>query len=185
MRFKRAGLITKIVIKAFGAAQYKDALKNSAEAAGYTVTVDGDTASVTLDLAKAVNGAITTYTLSGKYNTPSVQADLLNLTLSYNKDTGALALNGDVMESETSRMTLSLSGTLTVTDTSATLAFTSLTLGEESYTFRFAVTATALDSIPALPADAKDVVNMTEGNWVDLLNSLMESPLGSLFGSVQ
>ena len=150
-----------------------------------TVTVDGDTASLTLDLAKAVNGATTTYTLSGKYNTPSVQADLLNLTLSYNKDTGALALSGDVMESETSRMTLSLSGTLTVTDTSATLEFTSLTLGEESYTFRFAVTATALDSIPALPADAKDVVNMTEGNWVDLLNSLMESPLGALFGGAQ
>lgn len=148
-------------------------------------TADGETVGIDLEAVKAVNGNVTTYTLSCDAKTPSATLDLANLTLTYDKGTEALTLTGDVMDDAQTRTSLTLAGTLHIATDAATLTFTSLTFGEETLTFRLSVTATALESIPTLPSDAKDLVDLTEGEWVDLLNSIMEGPLGALFGEMQ
>ena len=60
------------------------------------------------------------------------------------------------------------------------LKITSATADAVTVKFNLSITFNKNAEIPARPSDAVDVVEMTEGDWVDLITEIQNGPLGAL-----
>ncbi len=124
----------------------------------------------------------TVYTASVSGGSGSVTVNVLTFTYTYEKSTGNVVLKLDVMseEVEDERQIIELTGNVKVDQKSAKIAFTSLKFNSVTVTFNLTFAFETVDEIPAVPADAKDIMALTEDEAADLLTQIEQSPLGSL-----
>ena len=145
------------------------------------MTAAGETVKAKAELARTEADGKVTYKLSTDVTAEGETRNLINVSYTYNKDNGEFTLAADVFtEDGADRMAAELTGKITTTKDSATYEFNSVKVGTETVTFKLSLTFKALDSIPEIPADAKDVTTLTKGDWVDLVESIQNSDLGKL-----
>ena len=135
--------------------------------------------SATLTLNKEKTKEATTFTLSAKVTTGSVEIDILNASYSQAKD-GSITLKADVYNGLYDRAKLEIKGKLQVEKKEMKLEFTSLTANEETYNFKASFSAKALSSIPKAPDNAKDVVTLTEDEIIALIEGIEDSELAKI-----
>lgn len=110
--------------------------------------------------------------------------NLLNASYTYDKSSGAIALSIDVYGEE-ERTALTINGSINVTKDSAKVEITSVTVAGETYEFKLSVTFTKSAEIPALPSDAKDIVTLTQEDWMEILQEVSTSKIFSIFGAFE
>lgn len=125
----------------------------------------------------------TTYTLSIDAKTGSVQIDLLNASYTSAKD-GSITVKADIYSDVYDRMTFELKGKLTSAKNEMNLEFSSLKLNDETYTFKATFSAKAMSEIIASPSDAKDVMELTEDEWMEIAEEIQNSELGKIISDM-
>lgn len=151
-----------------------------------TANVSGieDPITAEVKLTKEEADGTVTYKLTVNGSSGSVSVNVLNASYSYTKSSGAIVLSADIINEDNKRTSATLNGKLTVTSDEASLEFTSLKLDEETLNFKLLISAKKVSEIPATPTDAKDIVTMTQGEWVDVMNEFQNSKLGKMiFGT--
>ena len=159
--------------------------KNSVD---LTMTADGETVGAKAEFTKTEADGKVTYKLSTDVTADGETRNMINVSYTYNKDNGefVLALEGDMFTADgEDRASAELTGKITTTKDSATYEFNSVKAMGETITFKLSFTFKALDSIPEIPADAKDVTALTKGDWVDLVEGIQNSDLGALIMGMQ
>lgn len=115
----------------------------------------------------------------------SVTVHLFNATYTYTKSSGNFALKADVYADENDRTELTVEGNIKVTEKEATMEINKLVTKDATVNFKLIISAKQISEIPAAPTDAKDIVSMTQGEWVDMINEFQQSTVGKLiFGMV-
>ena len=79
---------------------------------------------------------------------------------------------------------MSLKGKVTVAKNKATLKFDVMTVGDEKYRFDLVFTAESEDSIPEFPKDAKDIVDISEDEWEQIVDDIEDSDLAELIKKI-
>ncbi len=147
-------------------------------------TVDGLPDSQTVEagivITREEKDGTVTYSMSADGKMGSVSVDLFNATYTYVKESGDITIALDVFNEENERTELELKGNLKVTDKACTLTFTSLTVEDETINFVLTVAYEVLDQIPALPADAKDITDISAEDWGEIMTDFQSSTLGQL-----
>lgn len=152
-----------------------------------TMTADGETVGAKAVFERTEANGKVTYKLSTDVTAEGETRNMFNLSYTYTKSSGEFVLAGDVFtEDGADRASAELTGKISTTKDSATYEFNSVKAMGETITFKLSFTFKALDSIPEIPADAKDVTDLTKGDWVDLVEGIQNSDLGKLiFGFAQ
>ena len=121
-----------------------------------------------------------TYELSATAGLLSVTVDLLNATFTYEKSTGDITLELDVMQTESSRNKITVGANLKVEKNAFALSLSSAKLGNKTINFGkqnvISITVKALDTLPSIPNKSKDVMNLTENEWMEIIEHI-----GTLF----
>jgi len=151
--------------------------------AGAEITKE-ESVSVEITLNKEKTKESTTYSLSVKADTGSVEIDLLNATYTQATD-GNIKLKADVYNGVYDRAKLELSGKLEVTKAEIKLQFNSITVNEETHTFKLTLGAKATSEIPAASENAKDIVTLTEDELIEILGEIENSELGKLITGIE
>ncbi len=123
--------------------------------------------------------------------------NVVNATATHT-NAGAITLEADIFTgymsvedsngnytSEACRSNFKLVGTLKTESDSFTLEFTSVTLDDVTIEFVLGIKIAAIDKVPETPANAKDVLTMTQSDWEDLMQKMMETPFGKLITEMQ
>ena len=148
--------------------------------------VVGEKVSANVSIKKEQEKDLTTYTLTANAGTKGVSIDLLTGTFSYNKKTGDAKLTaqlGDFIKSSIGMMgdaipelKLTVNAKCTAGKDEASIKFQNVTFAGVTYTFdgenEFSITAKVLKEIPAMPADTKDIMDLTESDWAKLGESI-------------
>ncbi len=147
----------------------------------------GQTLTGTLTIDKKVEGDVTTYTAKAVGGTSNVTLDIINATLSHDRKSGELTLDGDVMIDEQNRIDFGATASYKVSKKELAFSMVSLTAGEESFEFGdknvLSVTVKAEDELPAEPLNCRDIVSMSEEELVALMQKISESPLAELISA--
>ncbi len=147
----------------------------------------GETVKATATIDKKVEGEVTTYTVAVNGGTKNVTADLLTATLTYDKAAAKLTLAGDIIMDATNRTDIKVEADYKVSAEEVAFSLSSVTIDEDTFTFGdknvFALTVKANAELPAEPADARDIVTLSEEEWGEFIAGVMESPLGQLIAS--
>ncbi len=158
------------------------------------INAAGEAVGVDAKLDKKTDNGKLIYALDINVGTKNVSADLINLTLSYDKASGKVELDGDIMMDESERMEFGADATFKVTADEIAFKMISVSAMGETFTFddknEISVTIKALTEIPAMPADAKDIVTLTEEELADMIAGVEGSDwlgwiadsLGGIFG---
>ncbi|MBQ7336404.1 MAG: hypothetical protein IJW92_08035 [Clostridia bacterium] len=154
-----------------------------------TSSDDTNTANLELTLTKEEKDNVVTYGLSvnESYNDEedtdnNYNHNVINASYSYNKKDGSFVISADVMEDENTRSEFSITGSIAVTNDSAKIELNSVTYDDVTVTFKASITFTKNVEVPAAPTEYLDVVEMTQGEWVDVINEIQGSKLGQLIG---
>jgi len=146
-------------------------------------SADGEDFVADVTLARKTEGDNNVYTLvvnAGDNNGGNINA--LNASITHNKNTGALVIAADIYNNGEDRMEVALNGSLKVTDTTATLAFTSATAMGQTVEFNIAFTFEKAATMPAMPDGAIDISTMTKADFEALINEIQtNSKLAELF----
>ena len=124
-----------------------------------------------------------TYSLSADAKTGSVSIDLVKASYTYEKN-GNITLKADIYNDVYDRAKIELKGNMAVTKDEVKLEFNSLTFGEEALTFKATFSAKAMSEIPAAPSDAKDVIELTEEDWMEIVEGIQNSELGKIISDM-
>ncbi len=147
------------------------------------VAVDGESVGIDVSLEKEAERGDVTYELSAKLSMGSIEMKLLSATYEYEKN-GDITVKVDLpAELGASISGIVLRGELKVERKSATLTFNRLKIGETEYKFDLSFKAEAVDEIPAIPSDAKDIVSITAEEWENIAASFENSKLAELIAS--
>ena len=142
--------------------------------------------SIDAKLTKEEADGTVTYKLSVDATSGSVTVNGINASYSYTKKTGDIALNLDIYNDGDERIAIELKGKITVTKDEAKIEFTSLKFADTTVAFKLTVGFKATAEIPEVPTDAKDVMDLTEEDWTEIMTEFQGSKLGSLiFGMAQ
>lgn len=121
-----------------------------------------------------------TYELSATAGLLSVTVDLLNATFTYEKSTGDITLELDVMQTESSRNKITVGANLKAEKNAFALSLSSAKLGNKTINFGkqnvISITVKALDTLPSIPNKSTDVMNLTENEWMEIIEHI-----GTLF----
>lgn len=150
---------------------------------GSVATHGEDSADFNAEITKTVNGGTDTYKVAVNHKIvedgETEEGKLADITYTYTRDTGAFKLEGTIGPEDDSTE-YGLEGTIKVEKDTAIFKITSATADAVTVKFDLTVTFNKTAEIPARPTDAVDVVEMTEGNWVDLITEIQNGPLGAL-----
>ncbi len=147
------------------------------------VKADDETASIDLVLEKKVDGKNITYTLKADAGTGSTSINVLNAELALTKD-GALTLNADVYNDGDSRTTFNVNGKFEVEKKSVKFEINEVKTKDATVKFTLGLVITADADIPEAPADAKDILTLTEKELTDMLDDIAESPIGKMISDM-
>jgi len=145
---------------------------------------DVETISASLKLTKEEADGKVTYKAKIDVAEGSVQINLVNVAYAFEKSTGNFTLSADIYNGEDeARQSFEIAGKITVNKNDATIEINSLKMNSLTVTFKLTISFAALDEIPAVPSDAKDVVTMTEADWTEVMGEFQNSTLGQrIFG---
>lgn len=133
-------------------------------------------------VTKTVKGDTATFNAVANYKVvedgETDEGKLADITYTYTHKTGDFKLEGTIGPEEDD-VEFALEGTMKVENDSAEFKITSVTADAVTVTFDLSVTFNKTAEIPARPADAVDIVEMTQGDWVDLLTEIQNGPLGA------
>ena len=136
---------------------------------------------------KTVKGGTATYNATANYKLVedgvTTEGKIADITYTYTHSSGEFKLEGTVGPEDES-VFLALEGAMKVEDDTFTLDVTSATMDDVTVRFELSIVFNKTAEMPARPTDAVDVVDMTEGNWVDLLTEMQESPLGKIISEI-
>ena len=163
-----------------------DAIKAAIE-----LTYQGDTAGLYYDMTKKNEGDNAVYTAklhvkatAGVTGGEAIDADIIEATYTYNKRSGDFELKASVISgkgSATTKISASLKGSIKKNGESATITLDSVGAMGVSIELGVAVTFTKTATAPAIPENAKDILDITQAD----LEKLMESPVFQLFLAAQ
>ncbi len=141
---------------------------------------------VTVVLGKTEADGKVTYKLTAEAGVGAGSVKVCDLSYTYTKSTGDFVLGGKVMSGEgVAQIDVELKGKITVTDKSAKLEITSVKAMEQEFKFNLSFTATVLDSIPTVPANATDIMDINADGWQEIMVEFYTSPIGQMiFGSM-
>ncbi len=150
-----------------------------------SIEMGEETVSTDLSIKKEVDGKNVKYELSAKVGSGSVEMNLINATYEYKED-GSITVDMKLpkelaAQGVPSRITLN--GKVEVEKKSAEISFNSLMLDGESFDFDLSIKIEAVDNIPKIPSDAKDIVDITEDEWAEIFEGIENGPLADIFGS--
>ncbi len=153
----------------------------------FTACIEVGEEIVTADvlLKKEVDGKNVKYDLSAKVGSGSVEMNLLNATYEYKKD-GSITIDIKLPKELSAQgvpSNIILKGNVEIEKKSAEINFNSLKLGDESFDFDLSIKIETIDSIPQIPSDAKDIVDITDEEWAEIFEGIANSPLADIFGS--
>ncbi len=137
-------------------------------------------------LGKEVDDGNVKYDLSVTVGVGSTSIDVIDATYEYENNgdiTIEIKLPKELMQSEKS-LKIVLRGNIEVEKKSATITFDELKVGDEKYRFEFVVEIEAVDSIPQFPNDAKDIVEISEEEWEEIVNDIQNSDLAEIIGAI-
>ena len=144
------------------------------------MVMDGRDVSFDVAITKETDKKSVTYELSATAGLLSVTVDLLNATFTYEKSTGDITLELDVMQTESSRNKITVGANLKVEKNAFALSLSSAKLGNKTINFGkqnvISITVKALDTLPSIPNKSKDVMNLTENEWMEIIEHI-----GTLF----
>ena len=144
------------------------------------MVMDGRDVSFDVAIVKDSSKKSVTYELSATAGLLSVTVDLLNATFTYEKSTGDITLELDVMQTESSRNKITVGANLKVEKNAFALSLSSAKLGNKTINFGkqnvISITVKALDTLPSIPNKSKDVMNLTENEWMEIIEHI-----GTLF----
>ncbi len=143
--------------------------------------------SVEAKITKTVTGDETKFNAEMSITQGTITVKPVSGSFTYNKATGNVALSVDVMADEdvTETINLTVNGNIKVEGKKATAKLTSVKLDGETYEFEVSVAFEQLDAIPTVPADAKDVVDLTEEEIITIMEEFMNSTIGKMiFGDM-
>lgn len=139
---------------------------------------------VDANLTKEVDGGDIEYKLVVNVENDSVTVKAISASYKYEAD-GDIRISVKIpKEIAGSEMNLSLKGKVTVEKDKATLKFDVLDMGEQQYKFDLVFTAEAVDSIPEFPKDAKDIVDISEDEWEQIVDDIEDSDLAELIKKI-
>ncbi len=144
------------------------------------VNYDNEPATISAKLTKTVSSEGSEYKLTVDATEEEEIINAFNASFKYDKATGDITVSADTYIGEESRTTALLEGNLSVTEEKISLVFDSYKEDEETYEFKLEVSVTSDVTVPSIPADAMDIVDITEGGWVDIFNEFAESKIGKL-----
>lgn len=144
------------------------------------MVMDGRDVSFDVAIVKDSSKKSVTYELSATAGLLSVTVDLLNATFTYEKSTGDITLELDVMQTESSRNKITVGANLKVEKNAFALSLSSAKLGNKTINFGkqnvISITVKALDTLPSIPNKSTDVMNLTENEWMEIIEHI-----GTLF----
>ena len=158
------------------------------------VKTPDETATLKLAILKEQTEAVTTYTLTANVGASGVTMDLLTATYSYDKKTGDITIEGKLgdmfaaMLDYVDDLKLTVRMNCQVKKDEAILKLVSVKVGPIDISFEDAnevsITVKAGVEVPAIPTDAKDIMDLTEDDWTKLGESIMTGKLGEIIGSI-
>ena len=122
------------------------------------------------------------YTLTVTGTEDGVTETPLTLSFDYKKADGSFVV-GITSNVDGEDTVLSLNGNISVKENEAAFAITSVSMGEITLNLNLAVTLKAETAIPEKPANAKDLVTMTEDELMALVEGVMGGKLFEIIGS--
>lgn len=150
---------------------------------GAVATHGEESFNVNAAVTKTVKDGTDTYNATASYKLvedgETEEGKVADITYTYNNSDGAFKLEGTIGPEDDS-VEFGLEGTMKVEKDSFALKITSATADAVTVKFNLSITFNKNAEIPARPSDAVDVVEMTEGNWVDLITEIQNGPLGAL-----
>lgn len=144
------------------------------------MVMDGRDVSFDVAITKETDKKSVTYELSATAGLLSVTVDLLNATFTYEKSTGDITLELDVMQTESSRNKITVGANLKVEKNAFALSLSSAKLGNKTINFGkqnvISITVKALDTLPSIPNKSTDIMNLIEDEWMEIIEHI-----GTLF----
>lgn len=151
--------------------------------ANIAMTHGEESVNINAAITKTVKDGTDTYNATASYKLVedgvTEEKKVADITYSYTRDSGAFKLEGTIGPEDDS-VEFGLEGTMKVEKDSFALKITSVTADAVTVKFDLSITFNKNAEIPARPTDAVDVVDMTQGNWVDLITEIQNGPLGAL-----
>ena len=86
---------------------------------------------------------------------------------------------------EGEKINAAIKGSAAAEKDSAKLSITSLTYGDVTLNFDLSVTFNKTAEIPARPTDVKDVLELDENDFMEIMMEISESPLGKIIAESQ
>lgn len=121
-------------------------------------------------------------TLSGGMDEVSV--NLLNASLTYTKKTGEFEIAGDIYNDGDDRLKASVKGVATSTKKDAKIEISSVSVADVTVDLKIVLEIKTEAQIPAAPTNAKDITAMSAEDWMELMQEVSQSKLGSLIGGM-
>lgn len=143
-------------------------------------TLDDQKYSADVSLHRQVVSGLTSYTVSLDSTYNGGTTHLLDAKYVYDLG-GGVKITANVYGEDDDPMELTLLGQITVSETDATISFSSLQYKNVKVLFDALLTFTPNVPIPEKPAETMDVVQMTEEDWNTVLEELRGSVIGELF----
>ncbi len=131
-------------------------------------------------LTKSVTDKAVVYDLSATFKMPSIEMKLAGLTYTYTKASGNFEIEAEVNQllmGTEKPFKATISGNITASASEAKYQLTSVEYGDEEYTFNISLTFKSVDKIPEIPADAKDIVDLTQKDIEDFMTAFEKTPL--------
>ncbi len=131
-------------------------------------------------LTKNVTDKAVVYDLSATFKMPSVEMELCSLKYTYTKESGDFEIEAELNQllmGTEKPFKATVGGKITSSASEAKYQLTSIKYGEKTYTFNIALTFKSVDKIPEIPADAKDIVDLTIKDIEDFMTAFQKTPL--------
>ncbi len=131
-------------------------------------------------LTKNVTDTAVVYELSAVMTMPSVEIEIGSLTYTYTKSSGDFEIEAELNQllmGTEKPFKATIGGKITASASEAKYQLTSIEYGDKAYTFNISLTFKSVDKIPEIPADAKDIVDLTQKDIEDFMTAFQKTPL--------
>lgn len=143
-----------------------------------TVTADGETATATGTVTQKIEDGKSTYTLTGSSTMNGETETFTAATFEYTADTNAYVFTVEIPEEGSAVV----KGTLLNTDSEITFAVNSFKMGPHTVDLNAGIKLLKNASVEEMPEGAKDITEITEAEWAEIMGEFTQSPLFAIIG---